>query len=176
MTMLVFHACVATLALSPFIYTVLGDDFDLIRGGGDPTSLLPPVHFRSTACPGGGDPPLVCSGNGICGSSYYSWSDEDIVNCQCYDGFTGPDCSLKVCPSATAWADMPFGNDTAHQPFVECSNFGYCDRLTGNCVCREGFTGTACQRLSCPTGPKEGRFDGQVEWWRLEAYFYFILS
>mmetsp|Transcript_31518 Transcript_31518/g.62938 ORF Transcript_31518/g.62938 Transcript_31518/m.62938 type:complete len:863 (+) Transcript_31518:83-2671(+) len=151
-----FVAILATFV--PSIHrTVLGEE-DLVEGGGAPTSLLEPVLFRSTACPNTGDPPLVCSGNGICGSAYYSWSAEDIINCKCYDGFTGADCSLRVCPSGVAWADMPFGNDTAHQDFVECSNFGYCDRLSGECVCRDGYTGNACERLSCPLAPTNGRY------------------
>lgn len=69
-----------------------------------------------------------------------------------YYRFTGPDCSIRFCPSGVAWADMPHANDTAHKPFVECSNFGYCDRESGACVCRAGYTGHACERMSCPAG------------------------
>ena len=49
------------------------------------------------------------------------------------------------CPSGTAWADKAYATDLAHQS-TECSNAGYCDRKTGNCVCYPGFSGSACQR------------------------------
>lgn len=32
----------------------------------------------------------------------------------------------------------------------ECSQ-GYCDMFTGECVCRDGYEGRACERLSCPS-------------------------
>ena len=70
--------------------------------------------------------------------------------CVCDVGFTGPDCSERICPSGRAWVDYPTGNTTAHAKFFECSNMGYCDRLTGECVCRDGFDGEACHRLRCP--------------------------
>jgi len=66
--------------------------------------------------------------------------------------YTGADCSIRVCPAGVAWADHPFGNDTAHHTFVECSKFGKCNRMTGECECREGYTGHACERMSCPVG------------------------
>ena len=42
--------------------------------------------------------------------------------CLCISGFTGYDCSQRVCPSAKAWADFPSANNIAHAPFTECSN------------------------------------------------------
>ena len=39
---------------------------------------------------------------------------------------------------------------------AECSNAGVCDPLTGFCVCRAGYTGDACQRLTCPPYIEEG--------------------
>lgn len=35
---------------------------------------------------------------------------------------------------------------------MECGGFGKCDRLTGECVCRQGYTGAACDRMECPLG------------------------
>jgi len=43
---------------------------------------------------------------------------------------------------------MPTDEDTAHAQ-AECSNRGICDRTNGDCTCMEGFTGSACERLSC---------------------------
>jgi hypothetical protein len=43
----------------------------------------------------------ACSGNGEC-----STKDQ----CICYDGFYGSDCSLKRCPSALAFVDVPNGD------------------------------------------------------------------
>eukprot|EP01038_Epipyxis_sp_PR26KG_P010435 gene10435-14018_t len=85
--------------------------------------------------------PNLCSSHGRCISS-------DRV-CQCYEGFTGADCSLKVCPSSRAWTDQATGIDEAHNIAV-CSNMGVCDTDTGICKCREGFEGIACERQSCP--------------------------
>ena len=91
----------------------------------------------------------ACSLHGYC-------SEEEGWRCVCDEGFTGVDCSERVCPAGTAWADYATQNDTAHAPLVECSRMGHCDRETGECVCRDGFTGHACQRMMCPqsTGPE----------------------
>ena len=39
-----------------------------------------------------------------------------------------------------------------HQP-AECSNMGSCDRSSGKCTCRWGFTGLACEVFDCPRDP-----------------------
>ena len=142
----VFRAALVASAL----VGLLADDPEM-PGGGKPIGVMPPVLFRSSQCATDVDG-LVCSGNGICGTEYYPWTNEDIITCKCYDGYTGPDCSLRLCPAGVSWADHPFGNDTAHHTFVECSDFGHCDRLTGECVCREHYTGHACERMACPGG------------------------
>jgi hypothetical protein len=41
-------------------------------------------------------------------------------------------------------------SNSAHE-YRECSNKGTCDRTTGNCVCFDGYEGSACQRASCPS-------------------------
>jgi len=69
--------------------------------------------------------------------------------CQCFAQYMGPDCSLFKCPLGTAWVDYAYGPDLAHRP-AECSNMGTCDRLSGNCICRQGYTGRACDRMDCP--------------------------
>jgi len=40
--------------------------------------------------------------------------------------------------------------NTAHY-YMECSNKGICDRVSGTCTCIEGYEGSACQRASCPS-------------------------
>ena len=102
-------------------------------------ALLCALVARVLGCPN------ECSMNGIC-------SDEHDWQCLCDEGFTGPDCSQRVCPAGTAWADWPSANQTAHAELVECSGFGYCDRAAGECVCRPGFTGHACNRMMCAQG------------------------
>lgn len=92
--------------------------------------------MSSQACPNS------CSGNGRCSDAGRE--------CKCFDGFTGADCSLKICPSDLAWSDQSVGTDLAHNS-AECSNMGKCDRATGLCTCRTGFEGKACERKSCPT-------------------------
>lgn len=34
--------------------------------------------------------------------------------------------------------------------YAECSNKGLCDRTAGLCVCYDGYTGSSCQRTTCP--------------------------
>lgn len=100
--------------------------------------LLLAVLWRqahSAACPN------ECSGNGRC---------IDPGNyCQCFAGYTAPDCSERICAFGNAWVDMAQGVDNAHN-MAECSNMGLCTRSSGICSCRTGFEGNACQRKSCP--------------------------
>lgn len=92
-----------------------------------------------------------CQGHGTCTAS--------TKTCTCYEGwgastdittYKAADCSLRTCPAGKAWVDIPTATNTAHAQ-AECSNKGTCDRTSGKCTCFEGFTGDACQRLSCPS-------------------------
>lgn len=83
--------------------------------------------------------PNLCNGNGVC---------DKYSKCTCASGFQGADCSEKICPFSLAWSDMATATDVAHAP-AECSNRGTCDRGSGECVCMSGFSGSACERLSC---------------------------
>jgi len=47
-------------------------------------------------------------------------------------------------------SDAEVIDNSAHY-YMECSNKGYCDRSTGSCTCFDGYSGSACQRASCPT-------------------------
>lgn len=90
--------------------------------------------------------PNECSNKGSCG-------DYDICTCiNDNDGnpaWTGPDCSLRTCPRATAWIGDVAGANNMH-PMVECSNKGECERGSGRCLCYKGFEGSACERSVCP--------------------------
>ena len=92
--------------------------------------------------------PNMCSGHGDCSTS------DNRCACWVADRHTdthwiGGDCSLRECPKGKSWGDHPVAANTAHQ-MEECSGQGRCDYQTGNCVCRKGFLGLACNRLACP--------------------------
>lgn len=89
-------------------------------------------------CPG----IISCSGHGVC-SNYPQYT------CACSEGWTGADCSERLCPNGRSWFDYPSLSDIAHAP-TECSNMGNCDRTRGICQCNAGFEGAACERISCP--------------------------
>lgn len=88
----------------------------------------------------------ACSGNGRCTTS---------DTCICFDGFTGPDCGSRLCPTAsTAWgAKAPSADDgsskSTHSQPIECSGAGTCNRLNGHCTCFSGYMGNACERVDC---------------------------
>ena len=108
---------------------------------------------RRTACPN------ECNGHGICQSlekfakDYVpAQTDSDITaeydtawdakysfGCKCDDGYRGPDCSLKECPSS---ADVLGGH--GNEKGRDCSGRGECDHETGTCTCFEGYFGTDC--------------------------------
>lgn len=90
-----------------------------------------------TSCPGD------CSNNGLC-------SGLPTFTCNCNNGWTGGDCSIKSCASGKSWFDLPTQSNVAHA-VVECSNKGACNRNTGHCECDEGFEGAACNLMSCPS-------------------------
>jgi hypothetical protein len=56
--------------------------------------------------------------------------------------------SLFVVLQGRAWADEPYSADSAHE-FAPCSNMGRCDRSSGVCKCREGYSGPACDIRDC---------------------------
>jgi hypothetical protein len=84
--------------------------------------------------------PNSCNGNGLCLKA--------SRQCQCFNGYTGADCSLRSCPFGPAWTDQATGIDRAHN-LAECSNNGLCERTLGTCTCRTGFEGSSCQRRTC---------------------------
>lgn len=86
---------------------------------------------------------LECAGHGVC--------DNSTFTCDCENGYYGGDCATRMCPHGPAWFAEATGNNEARE-MTECSNMGTCDQVTGKCVCRDGFGGSACERMDCPTG------------------------
>jgi hypothetical protein len=85
---------------------------------------------------------LDCYGKGVCTGLAGNWE------CQCFKGYFG-DCQARTCPTGRAWFHEPAVDEMAHDEYVECSNMGVCDRSTGQCKCREGYSGAACERRHC---------------------------
>ena len=91
----------------------------------------------TSTCPG--EP--ACLGHGTC-------SGPPNYRCECESGRSGPDCALIECPVGKSWFSFPTGANAAHAD-AECSDMGICNRSTGQCTCADGFTGGACQYLTC---------------------------
>jgi len=90
------------------------------------------LAFAAARCPNS------CSGHGDCGVN---------DKCTCWANWQGFDCSERTCEYDIAWA-TDYRQD-AHY-YAECSGKGICDRATGQCVCFDGYTGSACKRSVCP--------------------------
>eukprot|EP00636_Phaeomonas_parva_P017009 CAMPEP_0118881234 /NCGR_PEP_ID=MMETSP1163-20130328/20733_1 /TAXON_ID=124430 /ORGANISM="Phaeomonas parva, Strain CCMP2877" /LENGTH=1262 /DNA_ID=CAMNT_0006817951 /DNA_START=152 /DNA_END=3940 /DNA_ORIENTATION=+ len=88
-----------------------------------------------------------CSGHGTCGLT---------GTCSCYSGYHGADCSLRTCPTGSAWVGSITADETAHAAAVTCSGFGHCNTASGVCECRVGYHGRACERMDCPTNSTTG--------------------
>lgn len=78
-----------------------------------------------------------------------------FYGCKCEEGYRGPDCSLRECPSyidpqgaTNKWNESnnpatPIG-DSEHR---DCSGRGICDYKTGICQCHDGYTGAGCELM-----------------------------
>lgn len=86
-----------------------------------------------------------CFGLGKCLGLEGNWV------CDCNKDQHG-NCLAKQCPKGLAWFNKPTVDNVAHDELVECSAMGVCNHLSGQCECRDGFEGAACERLSCPGG------------------------
>jgi len=68
--------------------------------------------------------------------------------------FTFSDGSSSATPTAQSVTDFETFNPNAvtgeGHYYSECSNKGLCDRASGLCVCYDGYTGSSCQRTTCP--------------------------
>ena len=98
-------------------------------------------------CPG----EIPCNGHGVCDDVVPGPGVEPTYACTCQEGWTGADCSLLACPRGRSWFGRPTATDEAHVTEVECSDKGTCLRDEGTCECAQGFAGSACEYLACPS-------------------------
>jgi len=94
-------------------------------------------------CPG----EIECSGHGVCVAG--------SKTCICSNGWMTGDCSIRTCPAGPSWFGYPSEDNKAHdfaKP-VECSNQGLCARDKGECICKQGFLGGACEHMVCAGDP-----------------------
>jgi hypothetical protein len=65
-------------------------------------------------------------------------------------GYGGATLLPQAAPGGT-WESWPYrGTAQEGHYYMECSNRGLCDRTSGDCVCFDGYQGTACNRMACP--------------------------
>lgn len=147
-------ACGFRTNSTEFVYDILSPYFRINA------TTFTSVQGMGAAC----DAQYQCHGRGEC--------DYCAQRCECHDGFGSSadreylaigdsmpsDCSARVCPAGPAvFAQPRYIDGRANMSsmvdlhrLVECSSNGVCDRSTGVCKCREGFTGPACERAECP--------------------------
>jgi hypothetical protein len=87
----------------------------------------------------------LCSGHG--------YRNSTTGECTCINGFHGFYCQFLYCPFGKSWHSTPTASNTRNEEYVVCSNMGDCDDMTGQCQCRPGYEGRACERASCPRLP-----------------------
>ncbi|TMW69031.1 hypothetical protein Poli38472_001187 [Pythium oligandrum] len=71
---------------------------------------------------------------------YTAWDAIKHMGCYCDQGYRGPDCSLKECPSGPDVL-LAYGKDEGR----DCGGRGKCNYESGDCECFPGYYGTACE-------------------------------
>jgi len=120
----------------------------------------------------------VCGANDMC-TCYRNWRGNDCSEQTCqfgvafidtpfgdldHDGYVSKAADTAGAVGWTNWnknvitqwaasgapeSFVSFAAQEAHG-YMECSNKGICDRASGDCVCFDGYEGSACQRTVCP--------------------------
>lgn len=93
----------------------------------------------------------MCSGQGAC-----TWEGDTSFACVCNSGYSGPDCSVKA---TTAMCALGFNSQKGKPlPCTSPAN-GTCTTTDKSakttiyaCVCKPGWSGSACNIKSCPVG------------------------
>jgi len=139
--------------------------------------LISFIAFVSAECPNACSSHGKCGAYDMC-ICYRNWMSNDCSERTCQfglahvdtplgdldasgDALSGPDVTVvlndAVYPYGTT-EQYPASKDSNGQVFTnsahyyrECSNKGTCDRSAGTCSCYDGYSGSACQRASCPT-------------------------
>ncbi|RLN94466.1 hypothetical protein BBJ28_00005384 [Nothophytophthora sp. Chile5] len=71
---------------------------------------------------------------------YMAWDAIKHMGCYCDQGYRGPDCSLKECPSG---ADVLLAHGNVQGR--DCGGRGKCNYESGDCECFPGYYGTSCE-------------------------------
>merc|ERR1711865_41178 len=92
--------------------------------------------------------------------------------CNCQEEFFGPGCEEKKCPNS----NCSCGNDAKGQPFsgpscefrscpFDCTGGGECNRNDGVCICKDGYSGTQCEKTTrCKN---ENLVNANMNWWTI---------
>jgi hypothetical protein len=135
------------------------------------------VAFATAECPNACSAHGRCGAFDMC-TCYRNWMSNDCSERVCQFGLAHVDSpkgdldasSGKLSGPSTTVVELdavyPYGTteqypnvlgaggavleNAAHQ-YMECSNKGVCDRQTGTCACFDGYSGSGCQRASCPS-------------------------
>jgi len=106
------------------------------------------------------DCPSRCSGHGVCTPlsqivleallTYKAYDADSSMACVCDDGWMGPQCRTKQCPSQPdpmgGSGSTGVARDGTEGPAMPCSGRGEC--FNGFCICHHGFLGEACEEFT----------------------------